>query len=87
MLTKTQKKQIKQAEKEIKLRNNAIVWFLEIIPLLRVTKTIIEEQDHSVWVRRMYWLFCFIPLFSTERCYEPDRELCKQKYDFGFPNF
>lgn len=58
MLTNTQMKEIKQAEKEIKLCNNALAW-----------------------------LFESISLFSTERCYKPDRELCKQKYYWFFPNF
>lgn len=80
----------KEISKTLSESKNQIFWLFGLIPLIKIkhSVTIIPQgKTKIIRFRRMYWLLCFIPLFSTERCYEPDRELCKQKYDFGFPNF
>lgn len=53
---RTDDKRVKEEKK------NCLVYLFGFIPILRIT--IITNDKYIV---RKYWLFCFIPFFSTER--------------------
>ena len=70
------------------LQKNQIFWFLNFIPLLRIKYKITELEMKGKRVERltkMYWLFGFIPLFSTEKDYLPDNTKPEYKYYDDMP--
>ena len=47
------------------IKKNTFLWLLGLIPFLRISHNITCDS-----IKNTYWLFCIIPLFSTERFLE-----------------
>lgn len=64
----------KKKSKNITESKTQILWLFGIIPFMRIKHSVIiipqEKSKNILRFRKMYRLFCFIPLFSTERDYE-----------------
>lgn len=60
-------------EKPITVKKDLYFLFLGFLPVLRIRHKIgvVEEKEQKfVRLSKMYWLFCFFPLFKTERDWE-----------------
>lgn len=55
------------------IKKNTFLWFLGIIPILRISHKITADSTKNT-----YWLFCLFPLFSTERYF--DKETSRTYY-------
>lgn len=59
------------------LKKNVFLLFLGFIPLFRIAVKITSHSE-----KRTYWLFCILPLFSTERFFDQEeyKHLVKGKH-------
>lgn len=63
----------KNTNKNLSESKNQIFWLFGFIPFIRIKRTVKIIQNGKVnilRIRKMYWLLCFIPLFSIERDWE-----------------
>ena len=59
----------RQNTKTKSVSQNVVVWLLGIIPVWRISTKITENV-----IKNNHWLFCILPIFSTERLLEEDIE-------------
>lgn len=78
----------KQNSNEFTYKRTKIITILGFIPILRIiykVSSINIENKQITRLTNLYWLFGFIPLFSTEKDYLPDNTKPEYKYYDDMP--